>query len=75
MKILLYNIVPYYGRKKEKNTKNSYIILNVEEAEDLKKEADAAEVIQQKAEAAIQKTAEKNVRNMRKQLNRNKRNK
>ena len=49
--------------------------MNVEEAEDLKKEADAAEVIQQKAEAAIQKTAEKNVRNMRKQLNRNKRNK
>ena len=54
---------------------NTNIILNVEEAEDLKKEADAAEVIQQKAEAAIQKTAEKNVRNMRKQLNRNKRNK
>lgn len=51
---------------------NTNIILNVTEAEDLKEEADAAEVLHQKMEQAIQKTAEKNVRNMRKQLNRKK---
>jgi len=51
---------------------NSNIILNVTEAEDLKEEADAAELLHQKAEEAIQKTAEKNVRNVRKQLSRKK---
>ena len=51
---------------------NTNIIFNVTEAEDLKEEADAAEVLHQKMEQAIQKTAEKNVRNMRKQLNRKK---
>ena len=54
------------------NIVNTNIILNVTEAEDLKEEADAAEVLHQKMEQAIQKTAEKNVRNMRKQLNRKK---
>ena len=51
---------------------NTNIILNVTEAEELTEEADAAEVLHQKMEQAIQKTAEKNVRNMRKQLNRKK---
>lgn len=46
---------------------NSNIILNVEEAEDLKEDV---ELLQQKAEEAIHKNAEKNIRNMRKQLNR-----
>ena len=54
---------------------NTNIILNISEAEDLKEEADAAEVLHQKAEEVIQKTAEKNVRNVRKQLNREKNNK
>lgn len=49
---------------------NTNIILNVTEAEDLKEEADAAQVLHEKAEQAIQKTAEKNLRNVRKQLNR-----
>ena len=51
---------------------NTNIILNVTEAEDLKDESDEAEVMHHIMEQAIQKTAEKNVRNMRKQLNRKK---